>query len=107
MNLARLVVIDKAPAIVIFAKTHGTHSHADIPGFTHLESGAATCVRFEGESIPDMRNKEEVTTWLINKAQAVMGMIIEARSWDDQGTIDIMRIVQPGRAHAQPAVTAA
>lgn len=107
MNIARLVVIDGSPAIVIYAKTHGTHQHTDINGFTNRETGVVTCVRFEDESIPDQKDKEAITTWLINKAQRVMGMIIEARSWDNGG-IDIMRWQQPRSSKSdQPTPAAA
>jgi len=106
MNLARLVVLDGSPAIVIFAKTHGTHQHTDIAGFTNRETGFTTCVHFEGETIPDPKDKEAVTTWLINKTQKVTGLIVEARSWD--AGIHIMRCRRPSSfPPRQPASAAA
>lgn len=106
MNLARLIVLDDSPAIVIYAKTHGTHPHTDIDGFTNRETGVTTCVRFEGEAIPNQKDKEAVTTWLINKAQKVMGLIIEARNWN-ACEIHIMRYQKPQTSSPEQPATAA
>ena len=108
MNLARLLVIDDAPAIVIFAKTHGTHHHTDIPGFTNIETGVTTCVRFEREHIPDPKDQVSIVTWLITKVQKVTGMTIEARPWNDASTIHIMRFQRPSTSTSdQPTAEAA
>ena len=92
MNLARVVEIDEHPVLVIYAKQQGTHQHTDIAGFTELETGKCTSVRFDNESMP--AKGEDTTVWLINKTQKVLGFHIEAWSWDN-GAIDIQRVHKP------------
>jgi hypothetical protein len=92
MNLARVLEIDDHPTLVIYAKQHGSHQHTDIKGFTELETGKCTSVRFDKESMP--AKGEDTTVWLINKTQKVLGTHISSRSWDGDA-IDIMRVHKP------------
>ncbi len=77
MNIARVIEVDGAPMMVVYAKTHGTHTHYEIPI-------TGQCVRYENESMPA---PEDVTNWLTMKVQRQFNCRITSRSWD--GGIEI------------------
>ena len=82
MNIARLIEVDGAPIIIIYAKKHGTHDYTTIE-----ETGR--CYRYEKESMPA---PADIPLWLTQKLQREFGALITARRWDDS-SIEIQRIV--------------
>jgi hypothetical protein len=87
MNIARVIKVEGVPTMIIYPKTHGTHTHADIPI-------TGTCFRYEGEPMPA---PEEITHWLTTRIQREFSCRIRSRAW--AGGIEIQSF--------EPVLTAA